>query len=111
MNLTEESLDNKITAKTYAHRRIQRTSHVEIADGRRPVYAVLTEPFAGDLVSEEKRVSSGSYVPKAHVQFLEQAGIRVVPLNYRDTEAIEEQLDMVNGVYCSGDSSKAIADS
>jgi hypothetical protein len=33
-----------------------------------------------DVQSEEI-----SYIPKAHVQFLEQSGIRVVPISYLET--------------------------
>ena len=51
-----------------------------------------------------------SYVPKAHVQFLEQAGVRVVPISYLDSEeSIESLLDQVNGIYLSGDSQKSVA--
>jgi gamma-glutamyl-gamma-aminobutyrate hydrolase PuuD len=50
-----------------------------------------------------------SYIPKAHVQFLEQAGIRVVPISYTDSkENITSILDQVNGVYMPGDSHKSI---
>lgn len=50
-----------------------------------------------------------SYIPKAHVQFLEQSGIRVVPISYLDSaKEIEEILNEVNGIYLPGDSSKAI---
>lgn len=50
-----------------------------------------------------------SYIPKAHVQFLEQSGIRVVPISYLDSEEdIINMLDQVNGIYCPGDSIKAI---
>ena len=52
-----------------------------------------------------------SYIPRAHVQFLEQAGIRVVPISYLDPiETIEAQLNEVNGLYCPGDSSKLLDD-
>ena len=50
-----------------------------------------------------------SYIPKAHVQFLEQSGIRVVPISYLDSQdEIQELLDQVNGIYLPGDSSRAI---
>jgi len=52
---------------------------------------------------------TSSYIPKAHVQFLEQSGIRVVPISYLDTdEEIQDILDQVNAVYMPGDSHKAI---
>jgi len=56
---------------------------------------VLTEPLRGDLYKAEASESVNdklggrseearpSYVPRAHVQFLEQSGVRVVPVDYR----------------------------
>lgn len=59
--------------------------------GKRPVIGVLTEPLRGDLFKASDRYSQleqgddgvPGYVPRAHVQFLEQAGVRVVPIDYR----------------------------
>lgn len=49
----------------------------------RPVYGILTEPLRGDIQSEgEHEFADASYVPRAHVQFLEQTGIKVVPIDY-----------------------------
>ena len=54
---------------------------------KRPVIGVLTEPIRGDLYQGKQKVSGSQnapgYVPRAHVQFLEQAGVRVVPIDYR----------------------------
>lgn len=77
---------------------------------------MLTEPLKGDLLlgdSEQASVSQESedisYTPRAHVQFLEQVGVRVVPLSYLDDkEAILDMLRQVNGVYLPGDSQVAI---
>lgn len=50
-----------------------------------------------------------TYIPKAHVQFLEQAGIRVVPISFMDSaDEITALLNEVNGIYVPGDSHKAI---
>jgi len=37
--------------------------------------------------SQDKEVKTEdiSYIPKAHVQFLEQSGVRVVPISYLDS--------------------------
>ena len=52
-----------------------------------------------------------SYVPRAHVQFLEQAGIRVVPVDYRlSREERFALLEQVNGLYVPGDSQVAVQD-
>jgi len=62
---------------------------VEISDNRRPIYGVLTEPIRGNMKSktnnEDVQSEEMSYIPKAHVQFLEQSGIRVVPISYLET--------------------------
>lgn len=84
---------------------------------------MLTEPIRGNMKSKsaeedeinglkDKSIEESelmSYIPKAHVQFLEQSGIRVVPISYLDSEEkITSMLDQVNGIYCPGDSIKAI---
>ncbi len=73
----------------------KRHIYTEVDENKRPVIGVLTEPLRGNLfkeredhLDEDDLVSSykdgtASYVPKAHVQFLGQAGIRVVPVDYR----------------------------
>jgi len=51
-----------------------------------------------------------SYIPKAHVQFLEQSGIVIVPIDFMDSnEDILTLLKEVNGVYVCGDSHRAIS--
>jgi len=64
---------------------------MEVSDNRRPIYAVLTEPIRANMKStnesENIDIKSDkndyiSYIPKAHVQFLEQSGIRVVPVSF-----------------------------
>lgn len=51
------------------------------------------------------------YVPRAHVQFLEQAGVRVVPVDYRlPRDELVETLSQLNGLYLPGDSQMAVTD-
>ena len=93
---------------------------VEIDHGKRPVIGVLTEPLKGDMFTpsnsrfkkdEKVDTSNASYVPKAHVQFLEQAGVRVVPIDYKlDLEERRALLDNLNGVYLPGDSHNTVTD-
>ena len=87
---------------------------------KRPVIGILTEPLRGELYTpsnsrfkEDELIdtSTASYVPKAHVQFLEQAGVRVVPIDYRlDLEERRALLDKLNGVYLPGDSHNVVTD-
>ena len=89
----------------------------KISDNRRPVYAVLTEPIRGSLknnrdnedVQFDHTKDEISYVPKAHVQFLEQSCVVVVPISYTlSPEEIKAELKKVNGVYFCGDSERAV---
>ena len=99
---------------------------IERKDHKRPIYGVLTEPIRGDMqkdleadfAQKEQKPDDMtinhrgqvSYIPKAHVQFLEQSGIRVVPIHYQDKkEDIKELLDQVNGIYIPGDSHKSLS--
>ena len=87
---------------------------------KRPVIGILTEPLRGELYTPSNSrfkkdelvdTSTASYVPKAHVQFLEQAGVRVVPIDYRlDLEDRRALLDKLNGVYLPGDSHNVVTD-
>jgi hypothetical protein len=92
-------------------------NYADIDHGKRPVIGVLTEPLRGDMYKvkenfygdqeklHEQSEQSATYVPKAHVQFLEQAGVRVVPIDYRlSTEERHKLYDQLNGVYMPGDS-------
>ena len=50
-------------------------------------------------------------MPKAHVQYLEQAGLRVVPIDYRlSVEERHSIYDKINGIYFPGDSQMSITD-
>jgi len=89
---------------------------VDVSDNRRPIYGVLTEPLRGDMKSKNDTsevfeiAEDLSYIPRAHVSFLEQSGIVVVPISYLDAdEDIINMLDEVNGIYVPGDSHKAVA--
>jgi len=64
-----------------------------------------------ELIAEGKE-GAVSYVPRAHVQYLEQSGVRVVPIDYRlSTEDRFELMDQLNGVYMPGDSHMTVTDS
>jgi len=106
-------MHNQVIGKERASDRIQKISKVQGSSARKAVYGVLTEPLEGDLQGKSDKVEAAerSYVPRAHVQFLEQAGIRVVPISYLDSvESILTQLEQVNGLYCPGDSERLLED-
>ena len=87
-----------------------------IDHSQRPVIGVLTEPLRGDLykkgatsvndkIDGRRESAAPGYVPRAHVQFLEQAGVRVVPIDYRlERNDLVALFDQLNGIYLPGDS-------
>jgi hypothetical protein len=98
---------------------LEYTKHFD--SSRRPVIGVLTEPLRGDLYKVDDRLklqqmhrgedTIPGYVPKAHVQFLEQAGVRVVPIDYRlSRDELVTMFDSINGIYLPGDSQLAVTD-
>jgi len=94
-----------------------RHASIKISDNRRPVYGILTEPIRGRIrnIKNDKETfdhdkDEVSYIPKAHVQFLEQSGIVVIPISYLLSEAeIKDELRQVNGIYICGDSERSVA--
>ena len=62
-------------------------------------------------VPSEKIETELSYVPNAHVQFLEQSGVQVVPIDFRlSKDELFKAFDKVNGLYMPGDSHLAVLD-
>ena len=87
---------------------------------KRPVIGVLTEPLRGDMYNakdkSKEQVGAGvdrqpGYIPRAHVQFLEQAGVRVVPVDHRmERDELVTMFDQLNGLYLPGDSHLGVID-
>ena len=77
IDLQDQDLNNHLKAKNDS-KTFNKFSTVKISDNRRPIYGVLTEPLRGNMKNtqrEEHQISADteehSYIPKAHVQFLE----------------------------------------
>jgi gamma-glutamyl-gamma-aminobutyrate hydrolase PuuD len=74
---------------------------------------VLLQPYT-DKKEAAKKFSdkddfSGTYIPAAHVNFLEAAGARIIPINYRMREAkLDKILSQINGIYIPGDSKNVL---
>lgn len=86
----EEDLDmsNHLMAKNSSIL-ANRHASIKISDNRRPVYGVLTEPIRGRMRNKKDETQTYehsseevSYIPRAHVQFLEQSGVVVVPIQF-----------------------------
>lgn len=53
---------------------------------------------------------SNQFIEATHVKYLEQAGARVVPIDYTlPEEAVNKQLSQINGLYIPGDSKSLIS--
>lgn len=85
-----EDLDmsNRVMAKNSSVLE-NRHAAIKISDHRRPVYGVLTEPIRGRMRNKKDESQTYdhsseeiSYIPRAHVQFLEQSGIVIVPIQF-----------------------------
>ena len=50
------------------------------------------------------------YIPESHVRFLEQQGIKVIPISYTmEKTDLYDLLDQINGIYIHGDSLDALS--
>jgi hypothetical protein len=84
---------------------------VEVDLHKIPIIGVLTEPLRGSLHQDDHRIAAAAneYIPTAHVKFLEQAGIKVIPVSFTKTETqLTQLLDNLNGIYIHGDSLKSL---
>lgn len=113
---SDSKISNTLRPKGEVDETFWKYRTVDVSDNRRPIYGVLTEPLRGDMKSKNDTsevfeiAEDLSYIPRAHVSFLEQSGIVVVPISYLDAdEDIINMLDEVNGIYVPGDSHKAVA--
>lgn len=80
--MEQEKRANKSSKRSHEKKHIMK----DIDSSKRPVIGVLSEPLRGKIHatgSTEETVDITSYIPKAHVKFLEQAGITVVPVSYQ----------------------------
>ena len=114
-----EWYDKKVQGESYEEEKKHKYQR-KVDTNIRPVIGILSEPFRGQITptaesNEFESIGSDSsgfsYVPRTHVQFLEQAGIRVIPIDYNLPEIeLKELLEQVNGVYFPGDSHLAVTD-
>ena len=84
-DFVEDWTEKDTHMQSYENEMIQRYSK-QVDNNYRPVIGVLTEPIRGHIKTSDEdyadRRGAQSYVPRAHVQFLEQAGVRVIPIDY-----------------------------
>jgi hypothetical protein len=111
--LTLDEIDaSKIDRNHPCHsKRLQSTYYpAGLIKTNQPIIGILTQPYGyGANNIETANYSStdleDSYIPTAHVAFLEAAGARVAPVNYRlSYNALIDLLRSINGIYIPGDS-------
>ena len=90
INIEDGDLSNHLKAKNDS-KTFNKFATVQVSDNRRPIYGVLTEPLRGNMKNTNNEgdqisadTSDHSYIPKAHVQFLEQSGIIVIPIDFQE---------------------------
>ena len=108
--MEQEKRASKSSRKAHDKKHIMK----DIDSSKRPVIGVLSEPLRGKVQSKgtnDEVIDLNSYIPKAHVKFLEQAGITVVPVSYQSTpEELDEMMNKLSGLYIPGDSQKTLTD-
>jgi len=108
--MEKEKRANKSSKMLHDNKHIMKS----IDSSKRPVIGVLSEPLRGKIHakgSDDEVVDVNSYIPKAHVKFLEQAGITVVPVSYQSTpEELAEMMNKLSGLYIPGDSQRTLTD-
>jgi flagellar assembly factor FliW len=82
-------IKNKEETTAYNHymEHEQALKRLTLNSTHRPIYGILTEPLRGILTLKEVQIENfDEYTPMAHVQFLEQSSIKVVPISYKLAE-------------------------
>ena len=73
------------------------------AKTNQPIFGVLTQPIP-DEWTDEFDLSYSSFFETSHADFLQAAGARIVPIDYKLNErALNKELSSINGVYIPGD--------
>lgn len=73
------------------------------AKTNQPIFGVLTQPIPSEW-SSDLGLNNTSFIETSHVDFLQAAGARVVPIDYTLNEkALKKELSSINGVYIPGD--------
>ena len=71
-----------------------------------PIFGVLTQPIPRAWLKDERVSTEGwdTFIESSHVEWLQAAGARVVPVDYRQIDDdLWDQLSELNGLYIPGD--------
>ena len=84
--------------------------HHARAMSNQPIFGMLTQPIPHEW-RHSLELGSSSFIESSHVDFLQAAGARVVPIDYRlDPYALQKLLEQLNGFYIPGDTKNSFDD-
>lgn len=74
-----------------------------------PIIGMLTQPFPEEWKDLESTKGYEAYFESSHVEFLQAAGARIVPISYKTPQRkLFEELEQLNGVYIPGDTKSTL---
>ena len=77
--------------------------HHARAVSNQPIFGMLTQPIPHEW-RREIEIGTDAFIESSHVDFLQAAGARIVPIDYRmETRALSKLLEQLNGFYIPGD--------
>lgn len=80
------------------------------AKTNQPIFGVLTQPLPTEWNSDFESTYH-SFFESSHADFLQAAGARVVPIDYRmDSAMLTRELASISGVYIPGDTKQSFQD-
>ena len=82
------------------------------AKTNQPIIGVLTQPLPESWNEQLDQSSTyHSFFESSHADFLQAAGARVVPIDYRmDSARLQRELASISGVYIPGDTKQSFED-
>ena len=82
------------------------------AKNNQPIFGILTQPIPEAWSSSlEQPPTFNSFFESSHADFLQAAGARVVPIDYRiDVASLNRELAQISGVYIPGDTKHSFED-
>ena len=84
--------------------------HHALAASNQPIFGMLTQPIPHEWRSDIE-LGAQSFLESSHVDFLQAAGARVIPVDYRmDLVSLEKLLEQLNGFYIPGDTKISFED-
>ena len=82
------------------------------AKTNQPIFGVLTQPLPESWNEQlDQSATYHSFFESSHADFLQAAGARVVPIDYRmDSAKLRRELASISGVYIPGDTKQSFED-